>query len=148
MLKSEYGRIVHGSSHTFDLLALVKHDIASNIHVITNKSISAGMLNGTFNRRLVLNHVHCESRPFGKRSVLVVGGFYLNTVKGDERCVARPLVAHILNASLLSTRILRDRSTYFDTVDSGFFLIYDNRIHVSAENDRNCQFILSLGRFA
>lgn len=40
------------------------------------------------------------------------------------------------------------RIAYLDTVDGGFFLVYDDRIHVSTKNDRDCQLVLPLGRFA
>lgn len=38
--------------------------------------------------------------------------------------------------------------TYLDTVNGGPFLFYNNRIHVSTQDDCNRQFVLPLGWFA
>ena len=108
MPKSEHDGIVYSGSSTFYLLTLVEHNVASNIHVIANKGVAAGVLDGTFNSRLVLNHVHCKSCPFGERSVLIIDGFHLDAIKWNEGCVARPLVAHILYTSLFNTHIKGD----------------------------------------
>ena len=110
MRKSEYGGSIYGGSCTFYLLTLVEHDITCDVHVVAHKSITTGVLDGALNGRLVLNHVHCKPCSFGERSVLVIDGFHLDTVKGNECGMARPLVAHILHAGLLNTRIPRDKN--------------------------------------
>lgn len=105
MPESGCDEVSQRDSRTLYLLALVKHDITGNFHGIANKSIATGVLNGTFNSRLVLDYIHCEPRPFGERPVLVIDGFHLDAIKRDERCVTRAVVAHILEAIPLSACI-------------------------------------------
>lgn len=87
---------------TFDLLALLVTDVPRDFHRVANKRVPARVVYRAFHRGLVLDHVDRKTGALRKRAELVVDWFYLNRVKRNKCRLARTLVAHILEHSILA----------------------------------------------
>ena len=89
------------------------------------------MVHRTFNRRIISDHINSQTSTLGKRAELVVHGLDLDSVERDERRLARPLVAHVL-----------------DAVDRRLLLVDDNRVDVAPQDHCNRRLVLALRRLA
>lgn len=88
--------ILAKETHTFDLLTPLPTHILCHLDRIADQRVPARMMHRPFHRRVKLDHVHCETGTFREGTVLVVDGFDLDRVEGDEGRLAGTLVTHVL----------------------------------------------------
>lgn len=136
---------------TFDLLALLVTDVPRDFHRVAYKRVPTRVVYRAFHRGLVLDHVDRKTGALCKRAELVVDRFHLNRVERNKCRLARTLVAHILEHSILANPSESNEMTqgaHLYAVDSSPLFVYNDGINITTEDNGDGGFVFPLSRFA